>query len=112
MSKIIIAEPDVTPMDRELGRRCLEVLHEHYPEWQWVVEIPPGQNVVVVRNLDCDPYGRMGMVSHKDRLYGDQKLHKVIMGAGEFLERYRMKAAGFDKKQMEGRIMLLERPET
>lgn len=111
MSKILIAEPDTLPMDQELGRRVLEKLHLHYPEWQWVVDVQPGQNIVTVRNFDCDPYGRMGFVIYKDKLFGDQRLHKIMQAGGEFLEHYRMRREGYSSKQMEGRIMLLERPE-
>lgn len=111
MSKILIAEPDVRPMDKLLGSRILEKLHQHYPGWTWVIDIPAGQNAVMIRNHDCDPYGRMAYLLYKDSLYGDPMLHKVMRAGGDLLERYRMEREGYSAKQMEGRIMLLERPE-
>lgn len=112
MNQIVIAEPDVQPMDKLLGRRVLEKLHQHYPGWVWVIDIPEGQNAVMIRNQDCDPYGRMAYLLYKDGLYADPMLHKVMHAGGELLERYRMEREGYKTAQMEGRIMHFERPET
>lgn len=112
MSQILLAEPDVTPLDKLLGRQVLEALHRHYPGWVWVVDIPPGQNVVLIRNHDCDPRGRMAYLLYKSGLYADPTLMKVMRAGGELLERYRMLRRGFHPVQVEGRIMHLEKPDT
>ncbi len=109
---IVHAEPDLTPLDRELGLKVLNKLHTAYPGWSWIVDVPPGQNVVIVRNATCDPRGRMGFVIYKDRLYGDPQLLKVMRAGGEFLERYRMRRAAYRPEFVEGRNMHLEKPNT
>lgn len=111
---IIEADSDVTPVDLELGRRVLEVLNEHYPGWVWLVDVPPKQNIVVVRNYDCDPRGKYGIVFHKDRLNGSDMRLKVMMAGGEFLERYKVVRAGYDiaaEYGFQGRIMTFEKPD-
>lgn len=109
------ADPNVTELDRMLGRRVLEVLYEHYPGWSWSADVPSGQNAVIVRNLDCDPRGRYGIFFRKDRLdAGDMSL-KVMMAGGEFLERFQMIRRGYeaahDLGQFEGRNMVFEKPD-
>lgn len=105
-------EADVQNLDVLLGRQVLEKLHKHYPRWTWVIDIPPNQNVVLIRNLDCDPYGKMAYLLHKDKLAADPTLFKVMIAGGELLERYRMQREGYNPLQMEGRIMHFERPDT
>lgn len=103
------------PLDRELGVRVLEVLHRHYPGWGWTVDVPSGQNVVVVRNLDCDPRGTYGILLKKDRLSGGDMSTKVMLAGGEFLERYRMIRQAYKAAEELGiseRKMIFERPDS
>ena len=100
----------IAPCDWSLARDVRHVLETHYPGWVWGVEIPEGQNVVIVRNLDCDPHGKYGMVLHRDKL--DPTLRKVVDAAGEFLERYRMRRGAYRPEEIDGRILILERPDT
>jgi hypothetical protein len=108
---ILMAEADVLPADKTMGRQVLEKLHKHYPGWSWVVDVPRGQNVVVVRNLDCDPRGTMGFVLHKRGLFGDASLKNVMFAGGEFLERYRMRTAGYRDEEVADRTMIFEKPQ-
>ena len=103
-------DSQILPRDWSLARDVRYMLETHYPEWAWGVEIPPGQNVVIVRNLDCDPRGKFGFVLHRDKL--DPTLRRVVMAGGEFLERYRMRRAAYRPEETEGRLMVTERPET
>ncbi len=114
MTTPVIAPPAIDPRiarrDWPLARAVRHVLESHYPEWAWGVEIPQGQNVVIVRNLDCDPKGKYGMVLHRDKL--DPALRQVVLAGGEFLERFRMRRAGYRPEETNGRVLVLERPET
>ncbi|MDH5451738.1 MAG: hypothetical protein OEX14_00145 [Paracoccaceae bacterium] len=105
-------DTDIMPLDQELGRRVLEKLHRHYPGWSWVVDVPPNQNLAVVRNFDCDPRGTMGFIIYKTALYTDPTMHKVMLAGGEFLERYKVLRAGFRPDALEGRTMIFEKPQT
>lgn len=98
------------PKDRVLAGQIGRLLWEHYPGWAWYVEIPPNQNVVIIRNLDCDPRGRMGMVRYKNGL--SASMHEVVLAAGEFLERYRMRRGRIDEAELMNRQMLFEKPDT
>ncbi len=99
-------DPKDVKLCGEIGRK----LWEHYPDWDWGVEIPPdNQNVVIVRNVTCDPRGNMGMVCHKDKL--DPALQSVVRAGGEFLERYNMRRGRFREEEIDGRQMIFEKPE-
>ena len=103
------------PLDALLGRQIAEVLDRHYPGWLWSVEFPPEppvQDVVIIRNLDCDPRGRIGFVLRKSRLSGGTLARTVMLAGGEFLEKYRMRRAGFRMEEISGRRMALEGPQS
>ena len=103
-------DPRDHPSDVTLCARIGRVLTEHYPGWQWHVDIPPKQNVVLIRNIDLDPAGRSGCeVRYKDRL--DVNLRVCVMAGGALLERYGMRRGAFTEDQIEGKIMELEKPE-
>ena len=103
------AEAGDRPEDVTLCGQIGHLLVSHYPDWDWRVEIPPDQNIIIIRNLTCDPYGKMGMVRYKSDL--DPTLKCVVMAAGELLERYRMRRGPWTPDQTEGRIMCLAKPE-
>ena len=104
------AEPGDRPEDVTLCGQIGHLLVSHYPDWDWRVEIPPDQNIVIIRNLTCDPRGKMGMVIHKDKL--GRTLKSVVMAGGEFLERFRMKRGRWTYERTEGQIMHLAKAET
>lgn len=88
----LVCEPGVTPMELSLGRQALEALHKYYPGWTWVCEIRGG--MLIVRNLDCDPRGKMGFGKHITMLSGSNLPQQIMLAGGEFLERYKQKVAG------------------
>lgn len=94
-------------VDDPLIAEVNNLLTTHYPGWCWYVQAPEGGNVVIVRNLDCDPHGKMGMVIHKDKYTSGG----AIRAGGEFLERYRMRRGEYREEEVEGRTMLLEKPD-
>lgn len=87
---------DVLPSDEAMGRRVLEVLHSHYPQWSWIVDVPPNQNLVIVRNLDVDPRGKYGFAIHKGRMIAGDAASMVMLAGGEFLERWRVRRTTYD----------------
>ena len=74
--------------DDALLWRVQAKLWRHYPGWAWYVEIPPAQNIIVIKNFDLG--GNLnkpwGFVIHKNTLGSDMKM--VVRGGGELLERY------------------------
>ena len=103
--------PDIAANDLSLAARTKAVLQRHYPGWAWRVQIPIGQGVIIVRNLDCDWKGKFGFVLHKDKVSRDLEL-KVMRAGGELLERYKMIRAAYDPRNLEGRKMVFEKAET
>jgi hypothetical protein len=103
--------PDDNPIDDALCAQIGRKLTEHYPGWDWYVEIPPKQNVIFIRNMTCDPAGRCGAyLQYKDRI--DVNLKSCVMAGGEILERYNMRRGRFTEDQTEGKIMHLEKPQS
>lgn len=87
-SVYITDHPDDDPKDQLLCGQIGRILTEHYPGWGWYVEIPPKQNMIIIRNLTCDPRGKMGMSIHKDKLNTGLLRKEICKAAGEFLEHY------------------------
>ena len=103
-------DPSIAFTDISLAARAKNVLTKHYPGWCWYVSVPPGQGVIIVRNLDLNPRGQYGFSLHKDRVSRDFEM-KVMFAGGELLERWRAKRAAFNPQILEGRIMALEKPD-
>jgi len=74
----------------EIGAKLTKL----YPGWAWKVEIPPDNDVVIVRNLDLDGRGKFGFVMPKSGL--GPALHHVMLAGGELLERWKRRACGTD----------------
>ena len=102
-------EPGVTPLEQNLGRDALESLHKHYPGWTWVLEIRGG--MLIVRNLDCDPRGKMGFGKHISMLDGGNINKQMMRAGGEFLERYKQKVAGRREGDALYEDMVFRKPE-
>lgn len=80
--------PDDDPKDQLLCGQIGRILTEHYPGWGWYVDIPPRQNMVIIRNLTCNPRGTYGMCIHKNKLNTGKLRAEICKAAGAFLERY------------------------
>lgn len=120
MSNIIPAssiEPFVTvqddPRSPEADRRlCSDIgakLWEKYPGWEWWVDIPPNQGVVVIKNLTINPRGQYGMVIHLTKL--SSRLDDVVRMAGELLERYKKPRRGFRVGDVDEFQQIFAKPE-
>ena len=104
-------DPDDHPADRTLCAQIGRILTEHYPGWSWHVDIPPRQNVILIRSIILDPSGQKGCeVRFKNGL--DVNLHVCVMAGGALLERYGMRRGPFTEDQIEGKIMQLVKPQT
>ncbi len=108
---LIHEDPDVSPLDMPMLREMIHALTSNYPGWDWVVEAPPRQNVVIIRNLTCDPRGKMGMVIYKSKVARDSGLHATMAG-GELLERYRQRRAAMELGQTRYGDMLTATPDS
>lgn len=91
------------PNDIALVNEINRILHEHYPGWQWGVDIPPHQNMVYVRNLDLDPSGQVGMKCYKNSI--DVNMKEIVRAGGELLERYRMRRGKYDAAELDSKNM-------
>lgn len=117
-----ITEGNVTVLQTEGDERdhpadvllCSEIgakLTKLYPGWAWKIEIPPGNDVVIVRNLDLDARGKFGFVMPKSGLGPD--LHHVMLAGGELLERWKRRARGTDGSDIPSYIdALTAKPQT
>lgn len=108
----VIAEDDVDPRDIPLAKEILRTLLTCYPGWAWVVEIPAGQNIVKIKNLDACPRGSYGFMCHKDKLSGGSVTLSVMRAGGHFLERYNMPRTKFKEEFVKDRPKLyFEKPD-
>lgn len=111
---MVYDHPEDRHQDRLLCAEIGRILVDHYPGWGWYVDIPPKQNVVIIRNLTCDPRGRMGFVKHKDKINMGALRREVCLAAGAFLEHYEYlkgHAGRFRPDDLNGREMLFEKPQ-
>jgi len=108
-SVLIYDDPEDSEADKLLCSEVGRTLHENYPGYQWFVDVPPNQGVVIIRNVSLDPRGNMGFNIKRKDIY-DIKM-QTVMGGGEFLERYNAKRGAMDPAQFEGRNMHLVKPE-
>ena len=105
-NRVLNAEADTHPLDRELGGRILRKLIDLYDGYDWRVEIPPGQNAVIVRNYTLNPRGQYGFFIRKDLVLSDSPLLCIMRAGGEFLEQYEMRAAKLEEGSVPATILL------
>lgn len=109
-------DPVIRRADESLARDIQRLLHELYPGWQWLVQVPPNpfgkpRDDIMIRNLDCDPRAIRCAYIRKSALSGANIREKVMRFGGEFLERYNMRRAAFRWEEIDGRQMIFEKPE-
>ena len=90
-----ITTPGVTEVDPDvtLNNEVLRVLHRHYPDYGWFVDVPKDQGVVIVKNLDLIGNKPWGFVLKRAMMDADLKC--VMRAGGELLERYKRFRRGF-----------------
>ncbi|MBF0212367.1 MAG: hypothetical protein HQM00_02245 [Magnetococcales bacterium] len=83
MGDLIITQAD-TIGEQEVARRCLQVLHLHYPGYDWEVNCHGG--VVEVFNLTLHP--NFGFRRKMSELSNDPSLRLIMRAGGELMERF------------------------
>lgn len=76
-----------------LAKRIGDLLERKYPGWAWAIEIDERGGVTKIRALKLS--GKWGIQYRTKDLQDDPQLKKVLMGAGELLERAKQKARGY-----------------
>lgn len=99
-------------LDHALITEIGQILATNFPAWQWYVEAPPGQNVVIIRNLDFLAVGTNQpycMAQHKNALSGGNIRKEIIRAGGEMIERYqrhRRHFGRFGPEDLAGQILI------
>lgn len=100
--------------ERRAANEALRILTREYPGYLWAVYIVDPmfrQDVLVIRNLTCDPRGKWGIVMRVTAMSAPDAEMKVKMAGGEFLERYNAYRGRIRAEEFANRIMHFARPE-
>lgn len=92
------ATADESVNDFVMAKNIAETLNGHYPGHLWAVTVDGKKKRVEIRNLLLS--GNWGFVIQLNGMYSVSDLtHRAKLGAGEILERYRMRVGRFDEAQ-------------
>lgn len=95
-SKKIIT--DITNINtRILVKNCLDVLHRHYPGHPWLVMADDVGGIVNIMHPQLS--GLHGFTLHITKI--DTKFKSVSRGAGELLERFKVKRGGHKQDEIQ-----------
>lgn len=91
--------------DIELAKAMSEVLQHHYPGHSWGVNVDGAQGIATIKNFRLS--GNWGFVLHLKQFSSSEYARRVVMAAGELLERYRLsrghfRQAEFDALRVDG----------
>ena len=86
----------ISLLAKRVATRTAEVLNRHYPRHVWRINVDPEGGVVNVQHRDLP--GRWGFTD-KLALWNERRM---VIFAGELLERYRVKRTMADIDQMVG----------
>lgn len=96
MNEIVTDNPVGHAADIGLAKQMAEALHQAYPGHLWAVTCDGRTGMADIRNLALS--GQWGFRLHIHRNYSASYWkHRVVMGGGELLERYRMRRGRFDE---------------
>jgi len=91
--------------DMELAQRMSEVLQRHYPGHSWGVNVDGLAGIATVKNFRLS--GNWGFVLKLDQTFSSSEYdRRVVMAAGELLERYNLSRGGF--RQSEYRTLKMD----
>lgn len=100
MSEILYqkTEGETATADMEICKLMQSVLNQHYPGWIWDTEVHCDRGVAVIFNkMLSDLYG---FVMHLNAYSSSSEFVKAVMvGGGEFLERFGAKRGGFNMNE-------------
>lgn len=108
-------DPRQTAYEQQMEHEAGAALSRHFPKWAWYVEVPPGQGVLVIKNLDLNPKMSWGVVRHTRNLDMATMEREMCKGARQYLERYesmRGHCGEFTPADVEPGLMHIRKPET
>lgn len=85
--------------DIELAKRMSEVLQRHYPGHSWGVNVDGAGGVATIKNFRLS--GNWGFVLHLEMFSASELDRRVVMAAGELLERYRLSRGRFRQAELD-----------
>lgn len=90
MSNImLVGANDSTPMDIEISKNISEILVKQYPGYLWAVSFSSFTGIGHVRCLNLS--GEYGFVFKDSDISADPSYKIPVRGAGEILERFKMR---------------------
>lgn len=90
------AHEHVHPIDYAISKQVSEVLHKHYPDWLWAVNVDHRSGMIDIRNVHLT--GQYGYRLKMGATYSASSLERdAIRAGGEILERFRVARGRFDE---------------
>lgn len=86
--------------DIELAKQTSELLQKHYPGHSWGVHVDSAQGVATIKNFRLS--GNWGFVLHLSQFSASEYGKRVVMAAGELLERYNLSRGRFRQAEFDG----------
>lgn len=77
-----------------LAKRIGDLLERKYPGWAWAIEVDERGGVTNIKSLRLS--GQWGYRIKTALIQDDPQLKRVLMGAGELLERFRQRRGRYD----------------
>jgi hypothetical protein len=85
--------------DIELAKSMSAVLQRHYPGHSWAVNVDGAQGVATIKNFRLS--GNWGFLLHLKQFSASEYEKRVVMAAGELLERYALSRGRFRQQELE-----------
>lgn len=79
--------------DIELAKELSGVLQKHYPGHLWAVNVDGAQGVATIKNFKLS--GDWGFLLHLNLFSASEYERRIVMAAGELLERYNLSRGFF-----------------
>lgn len=101
ITNIATDAPDIGANDYVMAMNMANILHKHYPGHLWAVTCQGDQGIATVRNLALS--GKWGFLLKLKDIYSASSWDKkLVMAAGELLERYRLSRGKLNINQYAG----------
>lgn len=86
--------------DIELAKLTSDLLQKHYPGHSWGVNVDNAQGMATIKNFRLS--GDWGFVLHMAQFSASEYGKRVVMAAGELLERYHLSRGRFVQREFDG----------
>lgn len=88
--------------DFTVAKTVGDTLNAAYPGYLWAVHCSHEQGVIVIKSMMMPP--AWGYVIHTGKVFSVSDLeHKAKVGAGEMLERFRLRRGAMDEGEVQAR---------